>query len=306
MAALPKNPPADPDIDAFLQRLSVERRCSAHTVSNYRRDLSALLRYRDKQQLSAWSQLKDGDIRAFAATERSRGLGNRSLARRLSALRSFYDYLLQIDRVSHNPAKSVQAPKAAKTLPRLLDVDEISALLDGRPRESPLLLRDLAAVELMYGCGLRLSELVDLDCAAIDFADASVRVTGKGQKTRIVPLGSKAADAVGKWLPVRAQWAGPDESALMVSKRGTRLSGRSIQKRLERLAREKGLKRSVHPHMLRHSFASHLLESSGDLRAVQELLGHADIATTQIYTHLDYQYLANLYDKSHPRARRKP
>ena len=247
----------------------------------------------------------DGDIRAFAAAERKRGLGTRSLARRLSALRSFYDFLLRIDRVNHNPVKSVQAPKAVKKLPKLLDVDEIGVLLDGPPPNSSLSIRDLATVELLYGCGLRLSELVNLNYSQIDFSDPSVRVTGKGQKTRIVPLGRKAAKAVRLWLPVRAQWANSDEQALMVSKRGVRLSGRSVQKRLDRMARDRGINRSVNPHMLRHSFASHLLESSGDLRAVQELLGHADIATTQIYTHLDYQYLANLYDKAHPRARRK-
>jgi integrase/recombinase XerC len=305
MAAHQENPRSDNDIDDFLQRLKVERRCSTHTISNYRRDLLALLHYRNKQQLNTWSQLMDGDIRAFAAAERNRGLGTRSLARRLSALRSFYDFLLRVDRVNHNPVKSVQAPRGVKKLPKLLDVDEIGVLLDGPPSNSPLSIRDLATVELLYGCGLRLSELVNLNYNQIDFSDASVRVTGKGQKTRIVPLGRKAAKAVNLWLPVRAQWANPDEPALMVSKRGVRLSGRSVQKRLDRLARERGINRSVNPHMLRHSFASHLLESSGDLRAVQELLGHADIATTQIYTHLDYQYLANLYDKAHPRARRK-
>jgi len=306
VSAQPENPHIDSDIDEYLQRLTVERRCSAHTVANYRRDLLAFLRFRDERQLGTWSQLIDGDVRAFAAAERSRGLGNRSLARRLSALRSFYDYLLRVGHATHNPAKSVRAPSADKTLPRLLDVDEIGVLLDGRPSESLLSLRDLATVELIYGCGLRLSELVNLDCDQIDFSDASVRITGKGQKTRIVPLGTKAAKAIHLWLPLRAKWAQSDERALVVSKRGRRLSGRSVQKRLHRLAREKGINRSVHPHMLRHSFASHLLESSGDLRAVQELLGHADIATTQIYTHLDYQYLANLYDKAHPRARRKP
>ncbi len=305
MSAHLENPCVDSDIDEYLQRLAVERRCSANTVCNYRRDLLAFLRYRDERNLGAWSQLIDGDVRAFAAAERSRGLGNRSLARRLSALRSFYDYLLRIGRASHNPAKSVRAPRADKKLPKLLDVDEIGVLLDGQPSESLLSLRDLATVELIYGCGLRLSELVALDCDAIDFPDASVRITGKGQKTRIVPLGTKAAKAIRLWLPLRAKWAHPDERALMVSKRGSRLSGRTVQKRLHRLAREKGINRGVHPHMLRHSFASHLLESSGDLLAVQELLGHADIATTQIYTHLDYQYLANLYDKAHPRARRK-
>ena len=198
MAAYQDNPSVDSDIDEFLQRLSVERRCSTHTISNYRRDLLALLHYRNQQRLSAWSQLMDGDVRAFAAAERKRGLGTRSLARRLSALRSFYDFLQRIDRVNHNPVKSVQAPKAVKKLPKLLDVDEIGVLLDGPASNSSLSIRDLATVELLYGCGLRLSELVNLNYSQIDFSDLSVRVTGKGQKIRIVPLGRKAAKAVNR------------------------------------------------------------------------------------------------------------
>ncbi len=295
------------DLEQFLQSLHIERRSSGHTLSNYRRDLMAFLQYCKQYELTEWSQIMDGDVRAFAAAERGRGLGSRSLARRLSALRSFYDYLLRMAQVEHNPAKAVRAPKADKTLPKALDVDDIGQLLDGPPSESALSVRDLAIVELLYGCGLRLSELVNLDCQHIDVSGSSVRVTGKGEKTRLVPLGSKAVAALARWLPVREQWVRNGERALFVSKRGgMRLGARSVQQRLNCLARERGISRKLHPHMLRHSFASHLLESSGDLRAVQELLGHADIATTQIYTHLDYQYLANLYDKAHPRARRKP
>ena len=296
---------ADPEIVAFLQRLSVERRSSNHTVSNYRRDLQAFNRYRLERGIADWLSVKDGDVRAFAATERSRGLGSRSIARRLSALRSFYTYLQQLRIVTHNPASSVRAPKPEKPLPKVLDVDQVGQLIDSTPVESVLDVRDLLMIELLYGCGLRLSELSKLDVVDIDLADRSLRVTGKGQKTRVVPIGSKALAAIKAWLPLRTEWLSAYETALLVSQRGTRLSGRSIQYRLERLAKIAGINRSLHPHMLRHSFASHLLESSGDLRAVQELLGHADIATTQIYTHLDYQYLANLYDKAHPRAKRK-
>ena len=295
----------EPTIAAFLQRLTVERRCSKHTVTNYQRDLLAFSEFCTQRKLGGWSDLLDGDIRAFAAAERSRGLSARSIARRLSALRAFFDYLLAHGLAEKNPARSVRAPKADKPLPKALDVDDIGSLLDGTDTATPIAARDRAIVELFYGCGLRLSELADLNCPQLDFADATIRVTGKGQKTRIVPLGGKAIEAVKKWLPVRREWCEDHEPALFVSKRGQRLSGRAIQQRVGQMAKAAGLNRSLHPHMLRHSFASHLLESSGDLRAVQELLGHADISTTQIYTHLDYQHLANLYDRAHPRARRK-
>ncbi|MEM7208810.1 MAG: tyrosine recombinase XerC [Pseudomonadota bacterium] len=302
---------SNPDIDAFLRRLTVERRYSPHTISNYQRDLRAFSDYLGKQGLDNWGCVRDGDIRAFAAAERGRGLSPRSLARRLSAVRSFFNELLRNGAVEVNPAKGVRAPKASKTLPKTLDVDEVSRLLARTPATTPdakdvaLLARDLAIVELLYGCGLRLSELVSLNTGDIDRAEASVVVTGKGGKSRLVPVGRKAVEAVNEWLKHRGLMANLDERALFVSSRGARLGSRSIQARLDRLAKQCGVNRKIHPHMLRHAFASHLLQSSGDLRAVQELLGHADIATTQVYTHLDYQHLAKLYDDAHPRAKRR-
>ncbi|MEM7292347.1 MAG: tyrosine recombinase XerC [Pseudomonadota bacterium] len=292
-------------VQSFLTRLEVERRSSPHTVSNYRRDLMAFLAYCDKRSVTALDTVSTADIRAFAATERTRGLSPSSLARRLSTLRVFFDYLVRAGTLAANPARGVRAPKASKRLPKSLDVDEANRLLDQIPQKTLHAVRDVAMGEMLYGCGLRLAELVSLDLTSIDRAERTVRVVGKGRKTRLVPLGGKALEALDRWVTVRGQWAGSDESAIFVSQRGTRLSTRSVQQRISRLGLEQGINRGLHPHMLRHSFASHLLQSSGDLRAVQELLGHADIATTQIYTHLDYQHLAQTYDKAHPRARRK-
>jgi len=305
-----------PDIDAFLQRLEVERRYSPHTISNYRRDLHAFHDYLLKpgplnHTPGDWQAVSDSDVRAFAAAERSRGLAPQSVARRLSSVRSFFNELLRYEALEMNPAKDVRAPKAPRTLPKTLDLDEVTQLLDRLPttngdtKEGALLARDLAIVELLYACGLRVSELVGVDVGDIDAAAASVVVVGKGGKSRAVPVAGKAIEAIDRWLRHRAQMAKADERALFVSRCGTRLGTRSIQGRLQRLARQCGLSRKVHPHMLRHAFASHLLQSSGDLRAVQELLGHADIATTQVYTHLDYQHLAGLYDAAHPRAKRQ-
>jgi integrase/recombinase XerC len=253
---------------------------------------------------SAWRELTSHDLRRYVAVLSRSGLSGRSIARHLSAIRRFYDYLLREHQVSDNPVLDVRAPKAARRLPRVADVDQLSYLLDATP-DDPLETRDLCMFEVMYSSGLRLSELAGLNLESIDRRGGEVRVLGKGSKERILPVGRRALGALTQWLEVRPALAAESESALFVSRRGERLSNRSIQSRLRRWGVKNGADQRLHPHLLRHSFASHMLESSGDLRAVQELLGHADISTTQIYTHLDFQHLAKVYDQSHPRARRE-
>lgn len=292
-------------IDKYLYRLAHERRLSPHTVSNYRRDLLTLLAWCDERKLSTWRALTHPDIRMFAATLHRRGLAPKSVARHLAAVRSFFRFLMREHELPANPANDVNPPKAKKPLPATLDADLVSRLLliDG---EEPATRRDHAMLELFYSSGLRLAELCRLDVdAAEEIRDHEVRVEGKGSKTRVVPVGRYARDAVERWLKVRDRLASPAETAMFVGTRGARIAPRSVQQRLAFWARKQGIGQHVHPHMLRHSFASHLLESSGDLRAVQELLGHADISTTQIYTHLDFQHLASVYDKAHPRAKKK-
>jgi integrase/recombinase XerC len=291
-------------IDAYLAHLSTERRLSPHTSSNYARDLRALADFADRGNLAHWKSLDSQHVRVFAAREHAGGLEPRSVQRRLSAVRGFFNYLLRERVVSSNPALDVRAPKAAKRLPGTLDVDQLNQLLD-IPAENPLAVRDRAIMELFYSSGLRLDELVSLDGAHLDLADRTVRVLGKGRKVRIVPVGRKAVEALRAWLKERGALAAPDETALFVGKNGSRLKHRAVQLRIAYWARRKGLPAQVHPHLFRHSFATHLLESSKDLRGVQELLGHADISTTQIYTHLDFAHLARTYDASHPRAKRK-
>lgn len=290
-------------INEFLAYLKHERRVSPHTLKNYQRDLDKLQRYCQQQILHHWDELRDHHIRSFAARLRRDGLGGRSMQRTLSAVRSFYNYLLREGIAKINPADTVSAPKQKRQLPDLLDVDQVNRLLDINT-DDPLALRDWAIMELMYSSGLRLSELSSLDLLDIDRADQTVRVTGKGKKTRVVPVGRFALEALTQWLKIRTTFAKEDEQAIFVSKNGSRLSQRSIQSRMRQWAIKQGLDKHVHPHMLRHSFASHMLESSGDLRAVQELLGHSDISTTQIYTHVDFQHLASVYDKAHPRAKK--
>ena len=238
------------------------------------------------------------------AERHRQGIGGRSLQRNLSAIRAFFRYLQAAGEVEHNPAEGIRAPKAPRNLPRVLDVDQARQLL-ATDAEDPLTARDQAMFELFYSSGLRLSELTGLNTEAVDFNDRLVTVTGKGGKMRAVPVGQYALGALREWLKIRPALVGPGEAALFVSRRGGRISGRNVQQRLRAWALRQGLAHPVHPHMLRHSFASHLLESSGDLRAVQELLGHADIAATQVYTHLDFQHLARVYDQAHPRARQK-
>jgi integrase/recombinase XerC len=291
-------------IDRYLAHLSSERRLSPHTASNYARDLRALAEFAEHGQLAQWSALDSQHVRLFAARSHAGGLNPRSVQRRLSAVRGFFNYLLRERVVTSNPAVDVRAPKAAKRLPGTLDVDQINQLLD-IPPEDALAIRDRAIMELFYSSGLRLDELVTLDLGQLDLADRTVRVLGKGRKTRIVPVGRKADEALRVWLKERAALASPGETAVFVGKNGARLKHRAIQLRIAHWARRKGLPGHVHPHLFRHSFATHLLESSKDLRGVQELLGHADISTTQIYTHLDFAHLARTYDASHPRAKRK-
>jgi integrase/recombinase XerC len=294
-------------IDKFLSHLALERRMSRHTVTAYRRDLERLAAFCDRRQYARWDGLENLHLRTFAASEHAAGISPRSVQRRLSAARTFFGYLQRESRATRNPALEVRAPKAKKRLPATLDADQMGRLLDFRADDS-LSVRDKAIMELFYSSGLRLSELVGLDLTCIDLRDHTVRVVGKGNKTRIVPIGKQARAALERWLVHRAKWAptgGATPAAVFLGRNGRPLSVRSVQLRVAAWARRRGLPVHVHPHMFRHSFATHLLESSGDLRAVQELLGHADIGTTQIYTHLDFNHLARVYEAAHPRARRR-
>ncbi len=291
-------------IDRFIRHLANERRLSPLTCRNYRRDLELLLEFADGAGVASWGELDSEHIRSFAAAGFRKGISARSLQRRLSAARTFFRYLVREKHVTNNPVASVSAPKAKKRLPANLDADRMARLLE-LPGKGPIVDRDRAMLELLYSSGLRLAELVGLDGGDIDLAEATVRVTGKGSKERIVPVGRHALKALGRWLKTRVGMADVDEPALFVSKRGTRISPRAVQARVTYWARRQGIDSNVYPHLFRHSFATHVLESSHDLRAVQELLGHANIATTQVYTHLDFQHLAQIYDQTHPRARKK-
>ena len=301
------------DIDRFLNHLRDERRLSAHTISAYRRDLEKFTDFLTRREITTLRQLVVAQARMFPAQLNQSGLSSRSIQRALSAVRTLYRYLLRESKVAINPfltardvghSQAVIAPRAERRLPPTLSIEEIAQLVTIDPR-TDLDRRDRAILELFYSSGLRLAELSGLDLGDLDLGDAMVRVMGKGAKTRIVPIGGYAREAVLAWLNVRPACARESEQALFVNRNGTRLGARAIQQRVAVWAQRQGLGRRVHPHMLRHSFASHLLESSSDLRAVQELLGHADISTTQVYTHLDFQHLAQVYDNAHPRARRK-
>tara|TARA_B100000749_G_scaffold89815_1_gene68254 strand:+ start:893 stop:1834 length:942 start_codon:yes stop_codon:yes gene_type:complete len=301
------------DIDRFLNHLRDERRLSAHTISAYRRDLEKFTDFLTRREITTLRQLVVAQARMFPAQLNQSGLSSRSIQRALSAVRTLYRYLLRESKVAINPfltardvghSQAVIAPRAERRLPPTLSIEEIAQLVTIDP-QTDLDRRDRAILELFYSSGLRLAELSGLDLGDLDLGDAMVRVMGKGAKTRIVPIGGYAREAVLAWLNVRSACARESEQALFVNRSGTRLGARAIQQRVAVWAQRQGLGRRVHPHMLRHSFASHLLESSSDLRAVQELLGHADISTTQVYTHLDFQHLAQVYDNAHPRARRK-
>lgn len=291
-------------VDDYLAELADQRRQSPHTVSNYRRDLKRLHTLAGDADLAG---LQVFQIRRFVAQLHAQGLSGRSLGRMLSAWRGFFAWLGQRQLVPANPCDGIRPPKSPRPLPKALSVDEAAALLTPDDEGDPALsARDVAMFELFYSSGLRLAELAALDIDALDgvLHEGEVRVLGKRSKARIVPVGIKAREALAAWAVLREQLAGVDEPALFVSRRGVRLSHRAIQDRLGRQAVRAGLPRHVHPHMLRHSFASHVLQSSGDLRAVQEMLGHASIASTQVYTHLDFQHLARVYDAAHPRAKR--
>jgi len=288
----------------FINYLESEKRFSPHTLDAYRRDLNYFLAQFQIGKNDDWRRITPQQIRASIAQAHRQGLGGASLQRRLSALRRFYTYLGRKQGFEENPAVGISAPKKSRPLPKVLDTEQASRLMVGSS-EDPLQLRDVAMLELTYSSGLRLAELASLDLKDIDLGAASLRVTGKGGKTRELPIGRYALEAIHRWLPMRNALVKGDDLALFVSKQGKRISHRTIQQRFRQRATRQGLDVPLHPHMLRHSFASHMLESSADLRAVQELLGHADISTTQIYTHLDFQHLAKVYDQAHPRARKK-
>ena len=297
-------------VDSYLDELAQQRRQSPHTVSNYRRDLRVLaesVAELDRQAPGQWTlaTIESHHIRRFIAQLHARGLGGRSLARMLSAWRGYYRWLGRRGETQRNPADGVRAPKSPKALPQALSADEANRLLDCASDEL-IDVRDQAMFELFYSSGLRLAELaaLDIDCLS-DLVAGEVRVLGKRNKPRLVPVGCKARAAVDAWAQRRVELAASDENALFVGRRGRRINPRVIEERLKQRALAQCLPTSVHPHMLRHSFASHLLQSSGDLRAVQEMLGHASIASTQVYTHLDFQHLAKVYDAAHPRAKRK-
>lgn len=290
-------------LDAYCTHLRSERQVSAHTLEAYRRDLEKVLAFCKKAHVSSWTALDIQHLRSFTARQHQQGLSSRSLARMLSAVRGFYKYLNREGVCEHDPANGLSPPKGERRLPKTLDTDRTSQLLDGGVEDDFLARRDQAILELLYSSGLRLSELTGLNLDQLDLRDGLVQVLGKGSKTRVLPVGSKARQALEAWLSLRAL-ANPKDDAVFISHKGTRLSPRAVQSRVKAFG-ERELGQNLHPHMLRHSFASHLLESSQDLRAVQELLGHADIKTTQIYTHLDFQHLATVYDSAHPRAKRK-
>ena len=287
-------------VQRYLSHLSHERRLAALTVQHYGRDLGALLELAKEHALE---MLSAHDIRRFVAVLHGRGLGGKSIARMLSAWRGFYVYLARDFGFSKNPVLGVRSPKSLKALPQALSPDEASAVVDAA-EDGQLAIRDKAILELFYSSGLRLAELALLDMDAIDLKQGLIEVRGKGQKTRIVPVGDLALAAIRVWLEARATWPSTD-SALFIGKSGKRLSPRAIQYRVRYWGKKAGLASPLHPHVLRHSFASHVLQSSGDLRAVQEMLGHASISTTQIYTHLDFKHLSAAYDQAHPRAKKK-
>ncbi|HUW50207.1 MAG TPA: tyrosine recombinase XerC [Sulfuricella sp.] len=288
-------------LQSYLVHLASERRLSPLTCTNYRRDVTELLKLAGDMPLD---QLQIHQVRRFIAQLHGRGLGGKSLARMLSAWRGFYAYLARNHGFTHNPCAGLRAPKSTRSLPQALSPDEAARLMDV-PADDALAVRDKAILELFYSSGLRLSELTSLPLAEIDLAAGIVRVTGKGGKTREVPVGRLAVEAIRNWLPHRDRQAKPGEAALFVGRNGLPLTPRAVQYRIKQWAIKLGISAEVHPHVLRHSFASHVLQSSGDLRAVQEMLGHANISTTQVYTHLDFQHLAKVYDAAHPRAKKK-
>lgn len=290
-------------VERFLHDIAFVRCLSGHTVKSYRRDLTSLAAFCEREGIGSWEDLQIPHLRRYAATSHSAGLQPRSIQRRLSAVRSFLRYLVREGDLKDNPATAVSAPRGPRRLPVTLDVDQMTHLLRIEGDE-PIAVRDRAMLELFYSSGLRLAELVGLDLGDIVLGDGTVRVLGKGRKSRLVPVGRLACDTLRSWLDTRPTIAATGEKALFTSLRGRRISPRAVQKRVRYWAGRSGLGQRVHPHLFRHSFATHLLESSGDLRSVQEMLGHANISSTQIYTHLDFQHLATVYDRAHPRAKK--
>lgn len=286
----------------YLDFIHFERGLSEHTRNNYQRDIEQLL----QKQPQALETLSPQHISRCIAQFHAQGLGGKSISRMLSSWRGFFQYCVHHHGFKQNPVMGIRAPKSPKPLPKALSIEQTIKLVE-ITEDDNISLRDCAILELFYSSGLRLSELTNLDLDALDFTEGTVTVTGKGNKTRIIPLGVKATEAIQRWLNVRNQWLKPNtqEKAVFISKLGRRITGRNIEYRMKEWSIKQGINSAVHPHMLRHSFASHVLQSSGDLRAVQEMLGHANISTTQIYTHLDYQHLTKVYDAAHPRARKK-
>ncbi|WP_318408334.1 tyrosine recombinase XerC [Photobacterium leiognathi] len=299
---LPRN--LEHPLERFYEYLRSERELSLHTQQNYKRQLTRIAEQLVELKVESWQQVDAGWVRQIASKGMRDGLKASSLAMRLSALRSFFDFLVHQNVLKANPAKGVAAPRKSRPLPKNLDVDEMNQLLDVN-EDDPLAIRDRAMMELMYGAGLRLSELVGIDLRNISLSKGDLRVIGKGDKERIVPFSGLAREWVAKWLKLRDSIAQADEQALFVSKLGHRISTRNVQKRMAEWGQKQAVSSHINPHKLRHSFATHMLESSGDLRAVQELLGHANLSTTQIYTHLDFQHLAKVYDEAHPRAKKR-
>ncbi|MDG2959379.1 tyrosine recombinase XerC [Bisgaard Taxon 10/6] len=290
-------------LQKYYDYLRIERRLSPYTLLNYRRQLTAVTDMLAQNGIHSWQQVTSSVVRFILAESRKSGLHEKSLALRLSALRRFLAYLVVQGELKVNPATGISAPKQGKHLPKNIDQEQIGKLLDNHSNE-PIDIRDRAMLELMYSSGLRLSELQGLDLNHVNLQSREVRVLGKGSKERILPVGHRALEAIKDWLRVRLRF-NPTDDALFVSSQGGRLTQRAIQKRMEIWGVKQGLSTHLNPHKLRHSFATHMLEASSDLRAVQELLGHSNLATTQIYTHLDFQHLADVYDQAHPRAKRK-
>jgi integrase/recombinase XerC len=290
-------------LSEYLEFLNFERGLSLLTRENYARDITQLIKLADKLELNS---LQNIHIRRFIATLHAKGLGGKSIARMLSSWRGFFEFLVNRKGFSANPVIGLRAPKSAKTLPQALSIEQATKFVDISD-DADLSVRDHAILELFYSSGLRLSEVVNLNIDALDFSEGTVIVTGKGNKTRIVPMGAHAMDAIQKWLQTRTNLLinNPAEKAVFIGLQGRRIGARNLQYRLKEWSIKQGINSSVHPHMLRHSFASHVLQSSGDLRAVQEMLGHANISTTQVYTHLDFQHLSKTYDAAHPRAKKK-
>ena len=294
-----------PQVTAFIEYLRSEKQMSLHTQTNYQRDLQKFCDYCAQYQLADLASIKPQHIRQMVASLHRQGLGGKSLSRWLSAMRSFFEYAIRRQWVVNNPADAIQAPKSPKKLPKTLDVDQTAQFVE-IAGDSALAMRDRALMELIYSSGLRLAEVIGLNMRDLDLQDAMVTVLGKGNKTRLLPIGSQAIAALKAWFVQRKNFLKDEaEQAVFVTQRGSRITPRAVQLRMQQHSITQGMDSPIHPHMLRHSFASHMLESSGDLRLVQEMLGHANISTTQIYTHLDFQHLAKVYDQAHPRAQKK-